>query len=212
MYRKHNPQCREIMQGSVEGMMQGYALVSISIRTKTDQLSKLMNEYRDHGFQCNDIQKWDVKKKGADYVYENRYELYNESMKIIKSKKQGAKHDLVMRWLQVPGLGVVKASFVTQMFAGWVGCLDVHNIRKYLPDEDAKKGTPSFWQTAGLSQESKYKKVSNYIDFCYKLGGPGVLWDQWCTARPLEQPKLIDGEHLSGLHPVWLSEDKEIIA
>ena len=45
-YRLHNPQCREIMQGSVDGMMQGYALVSASIRERTDKLCGIMADYR----------------------------------------------------------------------------------------------------------------------------------------------------------------------
>ena len=204
-YRLHNPQCREIMQGSVDGMMQGYALVSASIRERTDKLCGIMDDYRKHGFQMQAIQKWEGKSKGAKYVYENRYELYNESMKLIKSKKKNAKADFVLRWVQVPGLGPVKASFVAQLMAGWVGCIDVHNIRKYMPDEDPKKGTPSRWQCAGLSLETQRKKVVDYIEFCERVGGPKVLWDQWCNARPLEMPKLIDGEHLSGLHPQWLT-------
>ena len=57
MYREHNPKCRAIMQGSVEGMMQGYALVSASIRERTDKLCGIMDEYRKHGFNMNAIQK-----------------------------------------------------------------------------------------------------------------------------------------------------------
>jgi hypothetical protein len=193
------------MKESVDGMMQGYALVSHSIRVKTSKLSERMDEYRRYGFNTKYIQNWDIKKKGADYVYKNRYELYNESMKIIRSKKKGADTDFVMRWLEVPGLGIPKAAFVAQLMNGWAGCLDVHNIRKYLPDVNAKRGTPSYWQTASDSKETKLRKVKDYLAFCRMLGGSGVLWDQWCSARPLEMPELIDGEYVSSLHPQWLT-------
>ena len=205
MYREHNPQCRQIMQGSVEGMMQGYALVSISIRTRTDQLCKEMQTYRDEGFACKAIQKMENKRNGAKYVYENRYELYADSMKIIRSKKKGADRDFIMRWLEVPGLGIPKAAFVAQMMNGWAGCFDVHNIKKYMPDVDAKKGTPNRWQTSRQSQETKNRKTVDYLDFCRDVGGCEHLWDQWCNERPIKMPKLIDGENLSSLHPQWLT-------
>ena len=84
--------------------------------------------------------------------------------------------------------------------------MDVHNLRKYLPDEDASKGTPSRWQTSGQSAETKRRKAIDYLDTCKKVGGCKFLWDTWCTERAEEYPDHFeDGDHVSALHPIWVS-------
>ena len=113
---------------------------------------------------------------------------------------------MILHWLQVPGLGLPKAGFMTQLVMGKGGCMDVHNIRKYLPEVDSSKGTPSRWQTSGQSEETKKRKAVDYLGFCKLAGGAKGLWDQWCDFIAEQYPDAFEsGDHVSKLHPIWVS-------
>ena len=93
-----------------------------------------------------------------------------------------------MLFLEVPGLGLPKAGFVVQLVAGKSGCMDVHNLRRYCPNEDASKGTPSWLQTSGNSDKTKRIKAGAYLELVDDNGGTRKMWNGWCT-------------HLSMLYP-----------
>lgn len=206
MYIHHNPICRARAQESVQGMEQVYALVSTSIRKQTPLLSREMDNYRSNGLLGAKELQWGNKKRGALYVDDHNQELYDGMMKIVKSKKKGSELDMILHWLQVPGLGLPKAGFMTQLVMGKAGCMDVHNIRKFLPEEDSSKGTPNRWQTSGVSEETKKRKAIDYLHFCKLAGGAKGLWDQWCTFIAEQFPDHFDsGDHVSKLHPIWVT-------
>ena len=206
MFVRDNPICRARALESPQGLEQNYALVSGSIRKQTSLLCDVMDDYRANGLLGAKEFQWGNKKKGAKYVTTHLQEWYDGTMKIIKSKKKGSELDMILHWLQVPGLGLPKAGFMVQLTMGRAGCMDVHNLRKYLPDEDASKGTPSRWQTSGQSAETKRRKAIDYLDTCKKVGGCKFLWDTWCTERAEEYPDHFeDGDHVSKLHPIWVS-------
>tara|TARA_R100000458_G_C8205163_1_gene194452 strand:- start:377 stop:763 length:387 start_codon:yes stop_codon:yes gene_type:complete len=102
-------------------------------------------------------------------------------MKAIRSKKKSMAHDLIMIFLEIPGLDLPKAGFCVQLVAGKGGCLDVHNIRKYFPNLDSRKGTPVEFRTTGNSLETKRRKAQAYLDMTEKVGGCKKMWNNWCT-------------------------------
>ena len=179
MYNKHNPLVRIYAKQSPENLERVIAFVSSSIRERTDRLPRYMTEYRKRGKKSSWI--WGNKKDTIAYIKKNRKVLYADMIKIMKAKKITMAHDLIMLFLQVPGLGLPKAGFVVQLVAGKAGCLDVHNIRKYLPEEDSRKGTPAWLQTSGNSIETKRKKATRYLNLCGTIGGSRFMWNNWCT-------------------------------
>ena len=198
-YLQHNRYCRTFGQTSPKHMEQVIAFVFASIRTQTFLLPKLMKEWRKRGIKSSWI--WGNKKNGIAYIRKNRTNLYNRMMSIIKAKKAFMQHDLIMLFLEVPGLGIPKSAFVVQLLTGMSGCMDVHNIRKYLPEADASKGTPSMLQTSGNSEAIKIKKVHEYQELVKKAGGSQSMWIDWCNHIAVLQPKYFNGgKDVSKLH------------
>ena len=181
------------------------AFVSSSIRERTDRLPKYMTEYRQVGAKSSWI--WGNKHATISYTKKHRKMLYTNMMRIIKAKKKDMALDLIMLFLEIPGFGLPKAGFCVQLVAGKAGCLDVHNIRKYLPEEDARKGTPSWLQTSGNSIDTKRKKAIKYLNLCDDIGGARFLWNEWCNhiaSEPWAKYVFPTGNDVSEVHTcIW---------
>ena len=198
-YLKHNRYCRNFGQASPKQMEQVIAFVFASIRVQTFLHPKYMKEWRKRGLKSSWI--WGNKRTGLTYVRKHRDDLHKRAMAIIKAKKKNMAEDLIMIFLEVPGLGIPKSAFVVQLLTGSPGCLDVHNIRKYMPGVDASKGTPSILQTSGNTIPVKRKKVQEYQKIVSDTGGSMVWWINWCNHIGILQAKHFNGGHdVSQLH------------
>ena len=198
-YLKHNKYCRNFGQASPKQMEQVIAFVFASIRVQTFLLPKYMKEWRKRGLRSSWI--WGNKRTGLTYVRKHRDDLHKRAMAIIKAKKKDMAEDLIMLFLEVPGLGIPKSAFVVQLLTGSTGCLDVHNIRKYLPSVDASKGTPNILQTSGNTLPVKRRKVKEYQKIVTTTGGSMVWWINWCNHIGVLQPKYFTGgRDVSKLH------------
>ena len=199
MVKIDNKKCRDYGATSPKNMESVIAFVFSSIRVQTALLPRFMREYKRRGLASSWL--WGNKKTGLSYVIKHRNQLFKDYQQILKSKKGSCEHDLIMLFLDVPGLGIPKSAFVVQMLTGKSGCMDVHNIRKYMPELDAGKGTPAIFQTSGNSTSLKSKKVNQYIVACKKAGGSQKMWDAWCNHIAVLQPKhFLDGEAVSNMH------------
>jgi len=76
-----------------------------------------------------------------------------------------------------------------------------------LPDEDSRKGTPSWLQTSGNSIATKRKKAIVYLDLCQKIGGARFLWNEWCnhiSSEPWAKYTFPTGYDVSEVHTcIW---------
>jgi hypothetical protein len=205
MYHKHNPMVRDYAFKSPANMERVLAFVSSSIRERTDRLPQYMIEYRQVGAKSSWI--WGNKHSTIAYIKKHRKMLHTNMVQIIKAKKKDMALDLIMLFLKIPGFGLPKAGFCVQLVAGKAGCLDVHNIRKYLPDEDARKGTPSWLQTSGNSIATKKKKAIIYLALCDDIGGARFLWNEWCnhiSSEPWAKHFFPTGYDVSAVHTcIW---------
>ncbi len=181
MYDTHNPLVRKFAQTDAKSLEQVIAFVFASIRVRTNLLPRMMKEYRKRGVKSSWI--WGNKRTGIDYVRKHRQDLFDRMMSILRAKKATCTHDLLMLFLEVPGLGLPKAGFVVQLVAGKAGCMDVHNVRKYLPE-----GAPTWLQTSGNTFKTKREKGWVYLDLIKKCGGSKVVWDDWCTHVSMVYP------------------------
>lgn len=88
---------------------------------------------------------------------------------------------LLRHYLDVPGLGIVKAGFAVTLLHGRSGCLDVHNLRIY--GFDAKTfQRPS---TTGALR----KRLELYTKTIELIGGSETIWNRWCTEIYRLRPK-----------------------
>ena len=155
-----------------------------------------MQEWRRRGLKSSWI--WGNKRTGLTYVRKHRDDLYARAMSIIKAKK-AVDHDLIMLFLEVPGLGIPKSAFVVQLLTGKAGCMDVHNIKRYMPEVDASKGTPAMFQASGNS-DTKSRKVYS-LDIVDEAGGSVNMWINWCNLIGLKQDcHFTGGADVSALH------------
>ena len=186
MYDLHNPLVRGFSHKSAKNLELVIAFVFASIRVQTSRLPELMAEYRKKGLKSSWI--WGNKIKGLKYVRKHRQDLFMRMLKILKAKKKDCDLELLMLFLEIPGLGLPKAGFVVQLVAGKAGCMDVQNFRKHLPEVDASRGTPNYFQTSGNSYATKLNKAIEYLNLTKLLGGAKVMWNEWCTDRSADYP------------------------
>jgi hypothetical protein len=79
--------------------------------------------------------------------------------------------------------------------------MDVHNIKRYMPEVDASKGTPGFLQTSGNTEDTKSRKVYQYLDIVDEAGGSVNMWINWCNLIGEKQDcYFTGGADVSALH------------
>ena len=120
---------------------------------------------------------WGKKGDGYNYVKENDAYLWgkvNHIKDTMGTESVEACVEVVRLFMRVPNLGMVKASFVAQMFGFNVSCIDSHNIKRL-------GLKPSVVQTppAKMSEGGKLKKITKYVEMC-QLEGSEYWWDTWC--------------------------------
>ena len=129
---------------------------------------------------------------GLDYLRDNAATLYADAMEARDNPDA-----LLEVFLRVPGLGLAKAGFACQLFAGIVGCLDTHNIKLY----GVPMSTLSYNKNA-KRDETKARRRQAYLALCERIGGSEKLWRAWCEYKASIAPGNWDngGESVSALH------------
>ena len=189
-FKDVNPVINAYMQKSEMHMQDGIMFVVLSIKTPFHTMSRQMQDYRKYGLSSKYV--WGFKKQTLEYLLENRSDLYRRLMAASRvDVSKNTRDRMMMEMLtQVLGLGLAKAGFVMQMMFGRVGCIDVHNSRRF------RKVTPkdlSFSPTAKIT--TRLQKIDNYIDICKGHRSTSKLWDQWCD--------LIADKHCNHFSSGW---------
>jgi len=184
-FKEVNPVINAYMQKSPENMIDGIMFVVLSVKTPFHTMYKQMQDYREKGLDSKYV--WGFKRQTLEYLQENGKDLYDELMDIYTRKKFGdmkfkgreiwthKDKQMMLVLTDVPGLGVVKAGFVMQMMFGRVGCIDVHNMRRFykIEEKDIKF-------TKMAKDPVKLEKIENYVNICKGNRSTQKLWDSWC--------------------------------
>lgn len=189
-FKTVNPKINAYAQTSAQNNADMVMMVVLSIQQPWHAVGTQMRDYREHGANSRFV--WGNKRKTYDWLQEHKEMLYRDAM--------DAKNDfeLMQAFLHVPGLGLAKAGFCCQLFAGRVGCIDVHNLRRLNIAPSVllfdKKTKP----------ETQRKKIDAYINAC-KSRRTSWLWDSWCKLIASKDPKRwANGEHVSAVHYEYL--------
>ena len=184
-FREINPAINAYMQSSPENMIDGIMFVVLSVKTPFHTMFKQMQDYREKGMDSKYV--WGFKKQTLEYLQEHGRDLYDELMdlktrttfgdKKFKGREVWLERDRKMMLVltDVPGLGMVKAGFVMQMMFGRVGCIDVHNLRRFY-----KISEKDITFTKMAKDDTKMQKITNYVDICRGNRSTQKLWDSWC--------------------------------
>lgn len=112
------------------------------------------------------------KRAGFDYVRANKRALWR--MATACHAGEISLDDLILAYLDIPCLGVVKASFLAQMTVGMGACIDTLNLRHMGLQESAFR-TPKT-----LREKSLRKRISTYNAAWQAWGDSLYWWDSWC--------------------------------
>ena len=189
-FKTVNPKINEHCQQSAENNADMVMMVVLSIQQPWHAVGVQMRDYKALGADSRFV--WGNKRKTFDWLQEHKEALYRDAM---DSKTDS---ELMQAFLQVPGLGLAKAGFCCQLFAGRVGCIDVHNLRRL-------NIAPSvLTMDKKTKPETQRKKIDAYISAC-KSRRTSWLWDSWCKLIAKKDPKRwVDGEHVSAVHYDYL--------
>jgi hypothetical protein len=197
MFAEHQPLIREYaMQSADHTADVGYFVLA----TIQQQFSVVRESY------------WDMKDKGLDSKF--AWGSKAAGMKRIQATKEGIYKDmfghslsngeLLLSIASIPGLGLVKAGFYIQLCTGCMGCLDVHNLKRFGLDRK------TFLVPESLSWETALGKANMYLQTIEKCGGSEYLWDSWCDYIAALYPKKFrNGEHVSQCHVDYLINRKD---
>lgn len=189
-FKTINPKINEHCQQSADNNADMVMMVVLSIQQPWHAVGDQMRDYKALGADSRFV--WGNKRKTFDWLQEHKETLYRDAM--------DAKTDseLMQAFLQVPGLGLAKAGFCCQLFAGRVGCIDVHNLRRL-------NIAPSVLSLDKKCQPAtQRKKIDAYISAC-KSRRTSWLWDSWCKLIAKKDPKRwANGDHVSAVHYEYL--------
>jgi hypothetical protein len=140
---------------------------------------------------------WGKKSEGLAYIQQNADWLW---LKLHHLKEKGPSNpeviaEATLLLMQVPNLGMVKASFVLQCLGFNTACIDSHNLKRLGLKPSAVKVSPK------LSPEKKRAKVLAYVELCQKQGTE-YWWDTWCehVAGNQANRRLDTGDAVSAYH------------
>lgn len=190
MYGSEVPQIRNYLEKGPEEFLSITAFVIASIQTPLIRVKEQVKSVKKLGSKSPAL--WGYKRQSWEYVKEHQDTLYKHALRAPEKPQ-----DSLLEFLGTPGLGLVKAGFLTQISGGDVGCIDVHNLKLYNIKPSLVKCGPN------LSLTTKMKKVESYFNLCQELGGAEKLWDSWCThvaARGGHNRSLDTAEKVSRYH------------
>ena len=170
------------------------AMVLLSIQQHWDQIGNQLIDLKENGLDCKYL--FASKRLGWDYVVANKKELHEA----IYSRNLPMAEKL-LAVASIPNIDLIKAGFVLQLCIGKVGCLDVHNLRRF-------GLKPQAFKTYGLKYDTALGKAKLYVKVCEDLGGCEYLWNSWCDLLAEKYPnKYKNGQHVSRLHKDYVMKN-----
>ena len=198
-FNKHNPSINRYAQKSPKNLQDMVMMVVLSIQQPWHSVGVQMYDYRQRGIRSRFV--WGNKKRTLRWLKKHKASLYQDAIECLQLKGRKRSIELMKVFLRVEGLGLAKAGFCCQLFAGCVGCIDVHNLRRLdIPETVLKLDKKA-------SAVTKQKRIETYIDACSKRRCRW-LWNSWCNLIAKKDPgRWRDGEHVSLVHYEYLKQE-----
>jgi len=180
--------CNVYSQASPENFRRAALFVLATVQQQLETVPVALTDMCELGMASRFA--WGSKSKGVEYIEANYNRLYLDACANWKKPVE-----LMKVFLQIPGLALVKAGFLCQIFAGSVGCIDTHNIKLYNIPVNALR------YRYENSDACNAAKVTRYVELCNGLGGAHALWSRWCDYVAKLRPYNWDnGAHVSQFH------------
>ena len=196
MYDRDMPAMREIALSEPAGLTRVIAFVLATIQQPLQSVQNQMADIKANGAQSKYL--FGSKRIGYQYACDHAEVIFAA---VVKAVEIGDTIGAVDVLSNVPGLGIVKASFVAQICGLEVACLDTHNLRRLGFAETAFKLAKS------VKPETKRAKIANYVRICAETGGARHWWNSWCefVAGNRANRSLTSGDAVSAYHVACLA-------
>lgn len=179
------------VQKSPEIWARAAVFVILTIRQMFTLMERQMAEVDDVGADAKALFGW--KRSAYRYIQAHKYELWQRA-KLAKSG-QITLNDLIQDYLAIPGLGIVKASFLAQLTVGDGACIDAHNLRVLGLNTEAFK-TPKTLLAGTIR-----KRIEAYNAVWRVTGDSATWWNLWCDGLAVTRPTwFANGAEVSALH------------
>ena len=170
MYDRDMPLMRAHALASPQGLTDVIAFVLATIQQPLQSVANQMRDIRLNGAQSKYL--FGSKRIGYTYALNHQEVLFAAVTKACELNDVVGAVDVLSN---VPGLGIVKASFVAQICGLEVACLDTHNLKALGLAETAFKLAKS------VKPETKRGKIDRYVEICRETGGSKHWWNTWCA-------------------------------
>jgi hypothetical protein len=137
--------------------------------------------------------------KRAGYVYVQTHKIALHSAALQYKRGEISFNELLLQFIAIPGLGLVKASFLAQCSVTHGACIDTHNLTRL--------GLPvsAFKLPKGLKIDNVLARITAYQAICDASGDSAYWWDSWCdhlAQRKQYVTRGMTGANVSALHRV----------
>ncbi len=175
MYKTEVPIISSHALASEHGMQDVIEFVVATINMPLSRVIEQRKSYKADGMDS----KWlsALKKETLLYAHEYKATLYSDVCRILEKHDAAsldAAHKATMHFMQLPGIGAVKAGLISQMCGINVACIDRHNVALLGIDENIVKVPKT------LKPDLLSKKVRDYAKLCRRKGAE-YWWDTWCA-------------------------------
>lgn len=195
MFDRDMPLMRAHALASKKGLTDVIAFVLCTIQQPLQSVANQMADIRANGADSKYL--FGSKRIGYRYAVDHADVLHAAIVKAIEVNDVIGAVDVLSN---VPGLGIVKASFVAQICGLETACLDTHNLRALGFAETAFKLAKS------VKPATKRAKIADYIRTCTETGGSRHWWNAWCETvagnranRSLTSADAVSAYHVSCL-------------
>jgi len=196
MYDIHAMEISEHALKTPKGLLDVITFVFTTIQQPLSSCKNQLNDIDLHGTESKYL--FGSKRAGLKYAIENKTRLFWKVQELQKESLENI--DTVCKavrlFMEVPGLGAVKASFVCQMLGFNVSCIDSHNLNR-LGMELKDVTIPN-----SLTEKTKMKKIKAYVHLTQRKGTV-YWWNSWCdyvASKGGLNKTLTTGNEVSAFH------------
>ena len=195
MYDRDMPMTRAHALASPDGLTDIIGFVLCTIQQPLQSVANQMRDVRANGATSKYL--FGSKRDGYAYALAHKHVLHAAIVKACQVNDAIGAVDVLSN---IPGLGIVKASFVAQICGLEASCLDTHNLRRLGLAETAFKLAKS------VKPDTKRTKITNYLALCLQTGGARHWWNTWCETvagsrsnRSLQTADAVSAYHVACL-------------
>jgi hypothetical protein len=195
VYDRDMPLMRAHALASPDGLTDVVTFVLCTIQQPLQSVARQMADIRANGGASKYL--FGSKRNGYAYAVEHKEVLFAAVARAVEIGDTIGAVDVLSN---IPGLGIVKASFVAQICGLEVACLDTHNLKRLGLSESAFKLAKS------VKHETRLAKIANYVAICTSTGGARHWWNSWCNfvAGNKANRSLTSGDAVSAYHVTCL--------